>query len=178
MTASILYLKEQGVKRLGLTLGRSKRLSCNSINTIAKAKELFPGFQKRTFFLGLYQSRRWRGCGCFFQRPGRDGIITNGDEIAATILSQYGERKAPLIIGQENLLISRLLNFSTLNSICTSVDEKRSVYSRNGVGNKSFYRLNCLFAVKQCSKNVLSKSPFFFRRLPFRKKRIRKPSCE
>ena len=64
--------------------------------------------------MGLYQSRRWRGCGCFFKDRGVDGIITNGDEIAATILSQYGERKAPLIIGQENLLISRLLNFSTV----------------------------------------------------------------
>lgn len=50
----------------------------------------------------------------FFKDRGVDGIITNGDEIAATILSQYGERKAPLIIGQENLLISRLLNFSTV----------------------------------------------------------------
>lgn len=114
VTASILYLKEQGVKRLGLTLGRSKRLSCNSINTIAKAKELFPGFSEEDIFLDCIKAEDGEAAAVFFKDRGVDGIITNGDEIAATILSQYGERKAPLIIGQENLLISRLLNFSTV----------------------------------------------------------------
>ena len=114
VTASILYLKEQGVKRLGLTLGRSKRLSCNSINTIAKAKELFPGFSEEDIFWDCIKAEDGEAAAVFFKDRGVDGIITNGDEIAATILSQYGERKAPLIIGQENLLISRLLNFSTV----------------------------------------------------------------
>lgn len=114
VTASILYLKEQGVKRLGLTLGRSKRLSCNSINTIAKAKELFPGFSEKDIFWDCIKAEDGEAAAVFFKDRGVDGIITNGDEIAATILSQYGERKAPLIIGQENLLISRLLNFSTV----------------------------------------------------------------
>lgn len=114
VTASILYLKEQGVKRLGLTLGRSKRLSCNSINTIAKAKELFPGFSEEDTFWDCIKAEDGEAAAVFFKDRGVDGIITNGDEIAATILSQYGERKAPLIIGQENLLISRLLNFSTV----------------------------------------------------------------
>ena len=114
VTASILYLKEQGVKRLGLTLGRSKRLSCNSINTIAKAKELFPGFSEEDIFWDCIKAEDGEAAAVFFKDRGVDGIITNGDEIAATILSQYGERKATLIIGQENLLISRLLNFSTV----------------------------------------------------------------
>lgn len=114
VTASILYLKEQGVKRLGLTLGRSKRLSCNSINTIAKAKELFSGFSEEDIFWDCIKAEDGEAAAVFFKDRGVDGIITNGDEIAATILSQYGERKAPLIIGQENLLISRLLNFSTV----------------------------------------------------------------
>ena len=114
VTASILYLKEQGVKRLGLTLGRSKRLSCNSINTIAKAKELFPGFSEEDIFWDCIKAEDGEAAAVFFKDRGVDGIITNGDEIAATILSQYGERKAHLIIGQENLLISRLLNFSTV----------------------------------------------------------------
>lgn len=114
VTASILYLKEQGVKRLGLTLGRSKRLSCNSINTIAKAKELFPGFSEEDIFWDCIKAEDGEAAAVFFKDRGVDGIITNGDEIAATILSQYGERKAPVIIGQENLLISRLLNFSTV----------------------------------------------------------------
>lgn len=114
VTASILYLKEQGVKQLGLTLGRSKRLSCNSINTIAKAKELFPGFSEEDIFWDCIKAEDGEAAAVFFKDRGVDGIITNGDEIAATILSQYGERKAPLIIGQENLLISRLLNFSTV----------------------------------------------------------------
>lgn len=102
VTASILYLKEQGVKRLGLTLGRSKRLSCNSINTIAKAKELFPGFSEEDIFWDCIKAEDGEAAAVFFKDRGVDGIITNGDEIAATILSQYGERKAPLIIGQEN----------------------------------------------------------------------------
>jgi len=114
VTASINYLKEQGVKRLGLTLGRSKRLSCNSVNTIAKAKELFPNFSEADIYWDCIKAQDGISAAAFFKERGIDGVITNGDEIAAMIINQYPHGTAPIVIGQENLLISHMLHFSSV----------------------------------------------------------------
>lgn len=114
VTASINYLKEQGVKRLGLTLGRSKRLSCNSVNTIAKAKELFPDFSEADIYWDCIKAQDGIPAAAFFKERGIDGVITNGDEIAAMILNQYPHGTAPIVIGQENLLISQMLHFPSV----------------------------------------------------------------
>ena len=50
----------------------------------------------------------------FFKEQKVDGILTFGDDIAATILQQYSTNK-PLVIGRENLLISEVMGFSTLD---------------------------------------------------------------
>ncbi|MDT2597809.1 LacI family DNA-binding transcriptional regulator [Enterococcus dongliensis] len=109
------YLKNHGVKHLGMTLGRSKNISHNSKVTLQIAEEIFPGFDRQNIF--------WDCCAHdqdgqkaveFFKQRTVDGILTNGDEVAAVLLTQYHENP-PLVIGRENLLISQLLGFSSID---------------------------------------------------------------
>ena len=115
LKASILYLKKQGIKRLGLTLGRSKRLSGNSILTIAQSKKYFPDFDEADIFWDCIHAEDGFQAAEFFQKRQVDGIITNGDEVAAMILAQYPPEQKPFVIGRENLLVSQLLQFSTVD---------------------------------------------------------------
>ena len=112
---SILYLKEQGVKRLGLTLGRSKRISGNSILTIEQSQKYFPNFSADNIFWDCIHAEDGNQAAEFFKEQAVDGIITNGDEVAAMILAQYPSDAQPLVIGRENLLVSQLLHFSTVD---------------------------------------------------------------
>lgn len=112
---SILYLKEQGVKRLGLTLGRSKRISGNSILTIEQSQKYFPNFSADNIFWDCIHAEDGIQAAEFFKEQAVDGIITNGDEVAAMILAQYPSDAQPLVIGRENLLVSQLLHFSTVD---------------------------------------------------------------
>lgn len=115
LKASILYLKERGVKRLGLTLGRSKRLSGNSLLTIEQGKKYFPDFDLSNIFWDCIHAEDGLQAAEFFQKRQVDGIITNGDEVAAMILAQYPPDEQPFVIGRENLLVSQLLRFSTVD---------------------------------------------------------------
>ncbi len=53
ITEALLYLKKQGVEKLGVTLGRSGRLSFNTKVTLELCKKYFP-ISKRKMFLELY----------------------------------------------------------------------------------------------------------------------------
>jgi DNA-binding LacI/PurR family transcriptional regulator len=50
----------------------------------------------------------------FFEKQKVDGILTFGDDIAATILQNYDGKK-PLVIGREKQLISEVMGFSTID---------------------------------------------------------------
>lgn len=108
------YLKEKGVKYPGMTLGRSKNISHNSKFSIAVAKKIYPDFDEENIFWDCIVASDGIQAADFFQKRNVDGILTFGDEIAASILMQY-EEKRPLIIGRENLLISKAMNFPTID---------------------------------------------------------------
>lgn len=115
LTQALNYFKEAGVKRLGVVLGRSKNLSYNSKLTLQLCETLMPGFKNEYVF--------WDGCSGekglvaseFFKEKKVDGILANGDEIAAIIYRSYTEGTAPLMVGRENLLLSEILGFSTID---------------------------------------------------------------
>lgn len=115
LKASLTHLKIQGVKKLGLTLGRSKRISGNSIMTMEISRQVFPDFCEQDIFWDCFSAADGWPAADFFKARQVDGIITNGDEVAATILQSYQGQRPPVIIGRENLLISQLLQFSTLD---------------------------------------------------------------
>ncbi|WP_326931977.1 LacI family DNA-binding transcriptional regulator [Enterococcus avium] len=108
------YMKEKGIKRPGMTLGRSKNISHNSEFSIRSAKEIYSDFDEANIFWDCIVSEDGIQAAEFFKARKVDGILTFGDEIAATILQQY-KTDRPFIIGRENLLISEVMGFSTLD---------------------------------------------------------------
>lgn len=108
------YMKEKGIKRPGMTLGRSKNISHNSRFSIRIAKDVYPDFDEANIFWDCIMASDGIQAAHFFKEQKVDGILTFGDDIAATILQQYSTNK-PLVIGRENLLISEVMGFSTLD---------------------------------------------------------------
>ncbi|MDT2661421.1 LacI family DNA-binding transcriptional regulator [Enterococcus hulanensis] len=108
------YLKERGVTHPGMTLGRSKNISHNSELSIRIAKEIYPDFDEANIFWDCIVAEDGIQAARFFKKQKVDGILTFGDSIAATILQQYKTNK-PLVIGRENLLISEVMGFSTID---------------------------------------------------------------
>lgn len=109
------YLKQSGVKRLGITLGRSKRVSRNSLLTIQLCKALFPELTEEDIFWDCLTVADGTEAAAYFKTRKIDGILTNGDEVAASILRSYNKKNEPLIIGRENLLVSDIMGFSTID---------------------------------------------------------------
>ncbi|MGX7126459.1 LacI family DNA-binding transcriptional regulator [Enterococcus viikkiensis] len=117
------YLKAKGVEHLGITLGRSKNISHNSQVTMRIAKEVFPNFDEANIFWDCcVHAHDGEKAAAFFKQRSVDGILTNGDEVAAVILTEY-ETNPPLVIGRENLLISKLAGFPTIDHHLTTVGE-------------------------------------------------------
>lgn len=118
------YLKDHGVKHLGLTLGRSKNISHSSRVTLRIANELFPEFdQENIFWDCCVHDQDGQKAAEFFKNRAVDGILTNGDEIAAVILEQY-PNDPPLVIGRDNLLLSRLMGFPSIDHHLAEVGKK------------------------------------------------------
>lgn len=114
ITDGLSFLKDQGVKRLGVTLGRTGRMSYNSKITLKLCKEIFPDFNEADVYWKCIDTEHGEMAGEFFKERGIDGIFTNSDTVAAGILQSYKKQKIP-IVGRENMLISELLNFSTID---------------------------------------------------------------
>ncbi|MGX7163266.1 LacI family DNA-binding transcriptional regulator [Enterococcus massiliensis] len=110
---ALLFMKAQGVQRLGVTLGRSGKMSFNSQITIELCKEIF-AFDDSLVFWDCVIAEDGLQAAEFF-RGKVDGIFTNGDEIAAVIKKSYEKEASPLVVGRENLLISQVMNFSTID---------------------------------------------------------------
>lgn len=111
---ALLYLKDNGVKKLGVMMGRSQRLSCNSLMLLKIFPEIFPNFNEKNIFWDSFTAPDGIKAAAFFQARKVDGILTNGDEVAAMLLEHYPGKK-PLVIGRENLLVSQVMGFSTID---------------------------------------------------------------
>lgn len=109
------YLKDQGVKKIGLTLGRTGKRSNNSKLAMQLCEELFPQFDPELMRWGCQEAEDGLAVADFFKQNQVDGIFSNGDEVAAGIIEGYGKEKPPLIVGQENLFISRVMKFPTID---------------------------------------------------------------
>ncbi|MGL9894326.1 LacI family DNA-binding transcriptional regulator [Enterococcus mundtii] len=114
ITDGLSFLKDQGVNRLGVTLGRTGRMSYNSKITLKLCKEIFPEFNEADVYWQCIDTEHGKQAGGFFKERGIDGIFTNSDTVAAGVLQSYKNQKIP-IVGRENMLISELLNFSTID---------------------------------------------------------------
>lgn len=115
LTEALQHLKEIGVKRLGVVLGRSKEISHNSKLTIRLCHEILPNFDEGLICWDNWSIADGQHAATFFKEQAVDGILTNGDELAATIIRHYESSQVPIMVGRENLLLSEVLQFSTID---------------------------------------------------------------
>ena len=109
------YLKTQGVENLGVTLGRSGRLSYNSKITLEICKKIFPNFDLQNIFWNCIDYEQGVKAAKYFKQKKIDGILSNTDAVAAAILQNGLLESKKRVIGRDNLLISKLLAFSTID---------------------------------------------------------------
>lgn len=110
----LLYLLDQGCQKIGVTLGRSGKLSKNSKITVRLCQELLPNFQAEDILWDCLDFADGQRAGNYFANKGVDGIFTNGDGVAAGIVDTL-EEAAPLLVGRDNLIISKFLNITTID---------------------------------------------------------------
>ena len=115
LTEALRYLRALGIKRLGVILGRSEPISQNSKLTMRLCQEILPEFDPTLIYWDCWSAPDGVKAAAFFKSQQVDGILTNGDEIAATIIQSYGQEKIPVMIGRENLLLSDIMSFSTID---------------------------------------------------------------
>lgn len=115
LTDVFTRLKEQSFKRIGLTVGRPESESASTQVTLGVYKQVFGKLAEPL----IIRNCRTYEDGCAAGRQLADivdleVIVANGDDVAAGILAQLSNKKIK-IIGEENLLSSQLLQFSTID---------------------------------------------------------------
>lgn len=108
-------LKAAGHQTIGLTVGRQEHISASSRLLLKSFYTVFGALNKDAIFRECHTFEEGICAGHFFNKiNGLSAILANGDDIGAGILQSL-KNKHIKIIGEENLLSSRLLNFSTID---------------------------------------------------------------
>ncbi|WP_459914143.1 LacI family DNA-binding transcriptional regulator [Enterococcus thailandicus] len=115
ITEALKFLQKAGVKKLGVTLGRSSRLSFNSKITLQLCRKVYSNFEEEMVFWDCIDLEDGIKAGAFFNEHPVDGIFTNSDMVAAGILKTFPKGRAPKLVGRDNLYVSDLLNFPTID---------------------------------------------------------------
>ncbi|WP_125565290.1 LacI family DNA-binding transcriptional regulator [Companilactobacillus insicii] len=122
-------LKDKGYSHIGVTISRSENTSQSALLTTQAYKEVFGKEindqllyrESRTMFDGITATAQFLN----YDKK-LEVIFGNGDEIAAGAIRQLQEmhRRDVEVIGQENLPISFLMNFSTIDHRLTDIGEE------------------------------------------------------
>ena len=113
---AMAYFFEHNIKKIGMTVGRNERYSNSTKLFLQLAKANFDSFDESSVVRNCRTYEDGYRAGQFFYENNQvDGILTNGDEVSAGIYDFYRGKKTPLIIGQDYLLASKLLNLSTID---------------------------------------------------------------
>jgi len=144
---ALQLLKDSGYTHIGMTISRSENTSQSALLTTKAYKEVFGKEiddqllfrESRTMFDGITATAQFLNYDKKLQV-----VFSNGDEIAAGAMRQLQElhREDVEVIGQENLPISFLMNFSTID------------HRLEDIGEESF---NLLFKDEVIKKSIPSK---------------------
>ncbi|EOH96153.1 hypothetical protein UAY_03063 [Enterococcus moraviensis ATCC BAA-383] len=108
-------LKEQGYSKIGLTVGRAETVSASTALVIDSYQRILGGLSDKMLVRNCRSFEDGIAAGLHFSTIKElDTIVTNGDDVAAGILQSLNQDQVK-IIGEENLLSSRLLGFSTID---------------------------------------------------------------
>ncbi|MDT2660642.1 LacI family DNA-binding transcriptional regulator [Enterococcus hulanensis] len=113
---TMAYFFDHNVKKIGMTTGRNERYSDTTKLLLKLAKKNFKTFDQSDVVRNCRTYEDGYRAGKFFYEENQvEAILTNGDEVSAGIYDFYRGKKLPLIVGQDNLLASKLLNLSTID---------------------------------------------------------------
>lgn len=121
-------LKNKGYQKVALTVGRPPEKSNSTKQMMAAYQQVFGELDKQLIFRNCTKIEdSYEAAHFFFNQDKKiEAILTNGDEIAAGIY-QYLTKKqlAPVaLIGQENLALSDILGFSTIDHHLCRIGEQ------------------------------------------------------
>ncbi|WP_125766828.1 LacI family DNA-binding transcriptional regulator [Lapidilactobacillus wuchangensis] len=110
------YFKDHHCHQIGITVGRSEQISPSTQLTLKIAQQELPHFKLTHVVRDCTTEQDGQQAAKYFQQqPEINGILANGDEIAAGIIEGYSAKKPPLIVSQDNLLIGKFLHFSSID---------------------------------------------------------------
>ncbi len=113
---TMAYFFDHNVKKIGMTTGRNERYSDSTKLLLKLARKNFKTFDQSDVVRNCRTYEDGYRAGKFFYEENQvEAILTNGDEVSAGIYDFYRGKKLPLIVGQDNLLASKLLNLSTID---------------------------------------------------------------
>ncbi|MFC6182237.1 LacI family DNA-binding transcriptional regulator [Lactiplantibacillus daowaiensis] len=116
---ALRWAQAHGYQKMGVVLSRNNVISASTRVTRSAYQQVYGKLASRDLFVGAVTYEDGYRAGAYFAslNPSVDAIFTNGDDIGAGVYQYYLEHDlTPLpIIGQENLLSSRLCQFSTID---------------------------------------------------------------
>lgn len=116
LTQAFRYFRDHHCQQIGITVGRNEQISPSTELTLKIAQQELPDFKIANVRRNCTTEQDGQQAAQYFQQqPQIDGILTNGDEIAAGIIAGYHHQKRPLIVSQDNLLIGKFLHFSSID---------------------------------------------------------------
>lgn len=108
-------LVQQGYHKIGLTVGRTEKESASTGVVLKAYRKVIGALDDSLIVRNCRTYADGLTAGNYFATiPDLEVIVTNGDDVAAGILHHVSSTKVK-IIGEENLLSSQLLNFSTID---------------------------------------------------------------
>ncbi|ETY73591.1 LacI family DNA-binding transcriptional regulator [Lactiplantibacillus fabifermentans] len=113
------WAKKHGYETMGVVLSRNNVISASTRVTRRAYEQVYGPLTDDHLFTGAVNYDDGYHAGQYFAnlKPTVDVIFANGDDIGAGVEQYFDHHGLPAIpvIGQENLLSSRLLNFSTID---------------------------------------------------------------
>lgn len=117
--SALTWAKTHGYLRMGVVLSRDNVISASTRLTRQAYEQVYGKLAAQNLYTGAVKYEDGYQAGAYFTTvtPAVEAIFANGDDIAAGIQQYYIEKQlTPVpVIGQENLLSSRLLKFSTID---------------------------------------------------------------
>ena len=117
--SALNWAKQSGYEKMGVVLSRNNVISASTRMTRQAYERVYGHLEDRDLFTGAVKYEDGYRAGAYFAKltPAVDAVFANGDDIAAGVHQYYLDHQlTPLpVIGQENLLSSRLLKFSTID---------------------------------------------------------------
>lgn len=108
-------LKKQGYHNIGLTVGRTEKVSASTALVLQTYSTIIGCLDESLIVRNCRSYEDGIQAGSHFAKlSDLDVIVTNGDDVAAGILQTISQDQV-MVIGEENLLSSRLLHFSTID---------------------------------------------------------------